>query len=93
MPTALKRLLVITGETVIPLSFVGIILAWGYWVNSVNSRIEVAEKRLDALDSSQEKFQDFVRQHLEDQSNTISAVKVQTSSISAKLDMLTYKNR
>ena len=89
----IRQLLSISGETLIPLSFAALILGSGYWVNSVDSRIGVAEKRLDVMDMSQEKFQDFVRRHLEEQSEAISEVKVQNSAISAKLDMLTKHSK
>lgn len=84
-----RQLLPINGDTLIPLSFAALILGWGYWINSVDSRIQITEKRLDVMDVDQEKFEEFVRTHLETQSQVMSDVKVQNASISAKLDMLT----
>jgi len=79
-----RRVFSLTGDTLIPLSLAGSLLAAGVWLNSIDSRIHITEKRLDDFDPYQAK----VQEHLEAQTNALGEIKAQVAAVDARLEML-----
>lgn len=84
----IRRIFSLSGETLIPLSCVGLILTIGYWVSGVDSRLRAAEMRMDETEVVQQKFQDFAREHMEDQAKALSGIQVQMAKIDARIEIL-----
>ncbi len=80
----IKKIMSLSGDTAIPLSFIGMIFAAAYWLNSLTARIEAAETQI----TDQSKFEDFSRQHLEDQSRALGEIKAQIAGIDARIEMM-----
>lgn len=81
------RFLSLSGETLIPVSFLSVVFGAAYWLNGLSSRIEAAEMRAEFSETIQSDFETFAKKHLETQTRDLSEIKAQVAGIDARLDV------
>lgn len=75
-----KQLLALSGNTLIPMSAVGLIFGVAYWTNNLATRIEVTEKRMQTYETTENKIDDV--------SSNVSEIKAHVAAIDARLELL-----
>lgn len=88
MSEPIKRILALGGDTLIPISFVSAIMGSGWWMNNVTARTDAIETRLEVAEKAQERFKDFAKHNIEEQTKALTEIKVHTAAMDAKLSLL-----
>ncbi len=83
------KILSLTNDTLVPLSFVSMILGTSYWVGkNVTARIDATEHSIAAIQGDEGEFRNLMRLQFDEQRRILSEIKAQTAASDARLQML-----